>query len=96
MGVELVWLDVAKQSCAGICDSAKVSSKDRPTLFLRANDSLHKVGGSLLNEDFLITLKKEVERIQSNRLIWSARDLTEALRKNNTELDSLTVVYAYD
>ncbi len=37
-----------------------------------------------------------MNRVANNRLIWSVKDLYDALKQNNTQLDSLTMVYCYD
>ena len=39
---------------------------------------------------------EELKRISTNKLIWSIKDLSDAIKENNTKLDSLTVVYVYD
>jgi hypothetical protein len=48
MGVTLVYLDVAMspEYVDDLWNLSKVSQKDRPTLLLRANDSLHKIPAS--------------------------------------------------
>lgn len=52
MGINLVHLDVRRHDVSGLCDKAKVSRKDKPSFFLRAEDSLHKVTANSVNEDF--------------------------------------------
>lgn len=41
MGIKLVHLDVRRHDVQGICNKEKVSRKDKPSFFLRAEDSLH-------------------------------------------------------
>lgn len=50
----------------------------------------------LLKSEFPEGLKSELHRIASNKLIFSVKDLADCLKRNNTELDSLTVVYCHD
>lgn len=63
---------------------------------LRAQDSLHKIAPKKLIEEFPKGFEQELNRVSTNKLIWSVKDLSEALKHNNTNLDSLTVVYVYD
>ncbi len=63
---------------------------------MRADDSLHKIPSNTLNENFPEGMLDEVNRVKTNKLIWSIKDLSDALKRNNTKLDSLTVVYVYD
>lgn len=96
MGVDLVHLDVMRHDVTGLVDKEKVMRKDNPTFLLRAEDSLHKIPTSSVNSDFPEQMQNELSRVAVNRLIWSMRDLSQALKHNNTELDSLTMVYCYD
>ena len=96
MGINLVHLDVRRHDVTGFCDKAKVSRKDKPSFFLRAEDSLHKIPANTVNEDFPEGIQQELNRIANNRLIWSVKDLYDALKQNNTQLDSLTMVYYYN
>ena len=77
-------------------DIEKVSRKDKPTFLLRADDGLHKIPSSSVNENFPEGIKSEIERLSSTKLIWSIKDLSDALKVNNTKLDSLTIVYVHD
>jgi len=96
LGINLVHLDVSRHQIDSMADPSKISNKNKPTFLLRADDSLHKIPPQKLNSEFPEGLNEELIRITSNRLIWSTKDLADALKKNNTELDSLTMVYVYD
>jgi hypothetical protein len=96
-GITLVHLDVSRhQGVNRIYDVSKVSRKDKPTFLLRADDSLHKIPSEALNQNFPEGMFNEIKRVKTNKLIWSIKDLSDALKQNNTKLDSLTVVYVYD
>ena len=95
--INLVHLDVSRhQGVNRIYDVSKVSRKDKPTFLLRADDSLHKIPSEALNQNFPEGMFDEIKRVKTNKLIWSIKDLSDALKQNNTKLDSLTVVYVYD
>ena len=95
--INLVHLDVSRhQGVNRIYDVSKVSRKDKPTFLLRADDSLHKIPSEALNQNFPEGMFNEIKRVKTNKLIWSIKDLSDALKQNNTKLDSLTVVYVYD
>ena len=97
LGIELVHLDVKRHTIPdSFVDKEKVSSKNRPTFLLRADDGLHKVKPENLRHEFPQGLKNELNRVGGNRFIWSVKDLAGVLKANNTELDSLTVVYCHD
>lgn len=57
---------------------------------------MHKIDPKKVNEEFPSGFEQEFNRVSTNKLIWSVKDLSEALKHNNTKLDSLTVVYVYD
>ena len=95
--INLVHFDVSRQQGVNrIYDVSKVSRKDKPTFLLRADDSLHKIPSEALNQNFPEGMFDEIKRVKTNKLIWSIKDLSDALKQNNTKLDSLTVVYVYD
>ena len=95
--ITLVHLDVSRhQGVNRIYDVSKVSRKDKPTFLLRADDSLHRIPSEALNQNFPEGMFDEIKRVKTNKLIWSIKDLSDALKQNNTKLDSLTVVYVYD
>ena len=95
--INLVHLDVSRhQGVNRIYDVSKVSRKDKPTFLLRADDSLHQIPSEALNQNFPEGMFDEIKRVKTNNLIWSIKDLSDALKQNNTKLDSLTVVYVYD
>jgi hypothetical protein len=97
LGVNLVHLDVTRHANVDqLVDVSKVSRKDKPTFLLRADDGLHKIPSQAVNENFPDDLKSEIDRLSTTKLIWSMKDLSDALKKNNTKLDSLTVVYVHD
>ena len=49
----MVHLDVSRHENVDlIVDKAKVSRKDKPTFLLRADDGLHKISSSSVNENF--------------------------------------------
>lgn len=52
LGINLVHLDVQRHDVKGLCDINKVSRKDKPTFLLRAEDSLHKINPSAVNDEF--------------------------------------------
>ena len=90
-------MDVSRhQGVNRIYDVSKVSRKDKPTFLLRADDSLHRIPSEALNQNFPERMFDEIKRLKTNKLIWSIKDLSDALKQNNTKLDSLTVVYVYD
>ena len=75
-------------------DLAKVERKTNPSVFVQVNDALHKVNpGNLLE---VTAFKRFVNRVSKVKLAASVSDLVTALKTNNTELDSLTVVYCTD
>ena len=95
--INLVHLDVSRhQGVNRVYDVSKVSRKDKPTFLLRADDSLHKIPSEALNQNFPEGMFDEIKRVKTNKLIWSIKDLSDALKQNNTKLDSLTLVYVYD
>ena len=95
--MQLVHLDVSRHEIGqGFVDKAKVSEKNKPTFLLRADNSLHKVRPEHLRSEFPQGLKHDLLRVSGSKPIWRVKDLAEALRVNNTELDSLTVVYCHD
>lgn len=95
--INLVHLDVSRhQGVNRIYDVSKVSRKDKPTFLLRADDSLHRIPSETLNQNFPEGMFDEIKRVKTNKLIWSIKDLSDALKRNNTKLDSLTVVYVYN
>lgn len=83
LGVNVVHLDVSRHSVEGLANPEKVSRKDRPTFLLRADDSMHKINAEAVRNDFPEGLESELRRIQSNKLIWSLKDLTLELKANN-------------
>ena len=90
-------MDVSRhQGVNRIYDVSKVSRKDKPTFLLRADDSLHQIPSEALNQNFPEGMFDEIKRVKTNKLIWSIKDLSDALKQNNTKLDSLTVVYVYN
>jgi hypothetical protein len=90
-------LDVSRHSGVNrIYDVSKISRKDKPTFLLRADDSLHQIPSQSLNQNFPEEMFQEIKRVSTNKLIWSIKDLSDAIKQNNTKLDSLTVVYVYD
>ena len=72
-------------------DSAKVSSKNNPTLLLRADDSLHKLPANVLESHQAFS--KNLDRLDNIKKVNSLRDLVESLKENNKKLDDLTIVY---
>ena len=97
LGVNLVHLDVSRHANVDlIVDIEKVSRKDKPTFLLRADDGLHKIQSSSVNENFPEGIESEIQRLSSTKLIWSIKDLSDVLKVNNTKLDSLTIVYVHD
>ena len=75
-------------------DLAKVERKTNPSVFVQVNDSLHKVKpGSLIE---VTEFRRQVDKVSRVKLAASVSDLITALKTNNTELDSLTVMYCPD
>lgn len=87
-------MDVAGQEM-NFFDQKAVSKKDRPTFFVRSQDSLHKLPADHLNEDFE-QFDKDVSRLGTTKLIWCTKDLSESLREGNVNLDDMTVLYCKD
>lgn len=73
-----------------------MSTKNRPTFLLRADNGIHKVDPENLRHNFPEGLKHDLLRVAGNKPIWTVKDLADALKNNNTQLDSLTVVYCHD
>lgn len=61
LGVNLVHLDVSRHANVDlIVDIEKVSRKDKPTFLLRADDGLHKIESSSVNENFPEGIESEI------------------------------------
>lgn len=70
----------------------KVSSKKRPTVFIRADNRLSKFNVSHINSKcskFATTMRKEMSLTQ----ITSLKDLAESIKLYNRSLNDTTIVY---
>ena len=72
----------------------KVGAKTDPSVFLHINDCLHRVKPATLGN--VADFKAFAGKVSKVRLAATIRDLVDALKANNTELDSLTIVYCTD
>ena len=72
----------------------KVEAKTDPSVFLHINDSLHRVKPATLGN--VADFKAFADRVSKVKLAATIRDLVDTLKANNTELDSLTIVYCTD
>ena len=72
-------------------DLDKVARKTNPSIFLQANDTLHKV--KVENLQSVQKFQAFADKVSNVRVAGTVKDLVVALKQNNTELDSLTIVY---
>ena len=94
--IQLVHLDVSRHNCGDLVDVEKVSSKNRPTFMLRANDSLHKIKPEVFERGYPFSMDSELHRLTSNKLVWSRKDLATALEENQKSgYESMTIVYSH-
>ena len=75
-------------------DLRKAARKTNPSIFLQANDSLHKVKPDQMRD--VGKFHSFVDKVSKVKLAATIRDLVTALKLNNTKLDSLTIVYCTD
>ena len=61
---------------------------------MQANDGLHKVKPDLLKD--VPAFHSFVDKVSRVRLAATIKDLVQALKENNTQLDSLTIAYCTD
>lgn len=74
----------------------KVSSKKRPTVFIRADDRISKIDPSLINQNFLLKFNEAFQKEVSYYTVNSVRDLADHIKKFNTSLNDTTIVYCND
>ena len=72
-------------------DLDKAARKTNPTVLFQTNDSLYKVKPDSLKD--YQAFKKFAQRVGNIKIAGSIKDLVTALKLNNTQLDSLTIVY---
>ena len=67
----------------------KTHVKDRPTFLLRSHDLVNKVPVESV-------LEGNLNQLQSNKLVWCAKDIADAINKGNQGLNDMTVVFCWD
>jgi len=98
--VEIRHIDVSsgndKQVQAGFIERVdKIKSKNTPTVFVRANNCLRKIKATKINSSFGDEFWAELSKLTSVKLIWSIKDLADALKHGNQKIDDVTIVYCH-
>ena len=93
---QVVKVDVSKDTLPDDfpISSSKVSIKNSPSVFIRANDSLHRLRPNVLEN--LGEFNKSLNKLTQVKEVKNVRDLSEALKENNKKLDDLTILYCED
>ena len=89
--MEIALVDVNKDDCANeFAPFDKIREKNRPTFFLRDNDTLLNLNPTILQEFHPLSFKNVVNKLKP-QVIKSEADMCRHLSKGG--LDHVTIVY---
>jgi hypothetical protein len=74
----------------------KVSSKKRPTVFIRADDRISLMDVSCINEQYNQKFNTALQKESSYYTAATIKDLTDYIQKFNKSLNDTTIVYCND